>query len=126
MLLSIIGVGLIGVVVNIVLKNTKPEFALFSSIATCLLIFFMILDSFSGVLTKITTFISTIGIDSKIFSYLIKVLGISYIIEFMVDIAEDSGNNSIANKIGLAGKVLVASLSLPILFNLIEILMGII
>ena len=126
MLISIIGVGLIGVIISIILKNTKPEMAVFCSIATCLLLSSMVLELFVGVITKISTFIASLGVNTEIFSYLIKILGISYIVEFMIDIAEDSGSGAIANKIGLAGKILVASLSLPILFNLIEILMGII
>ena len=126
MLLSIIGVGLIGVVISIVLKNTKSELAIFASLATCLIIVLMVLELVGGIITKITAYISNFGVGGEIFSYLFKILGISYIVEFMVDIAEESGSSSIANKLTLAGKVLVASISLPILFDLINLLMEIV
>ena len=85
-----------------------------------------VLDLIGGVITKIMAYVSGIGVESEIFSYLFKVLGISYVVEFMVDIAEESGSGSIANKVAFAGKALIASLSLPILFDLINLLIGIV
>ena len=44
----------------------------------------------------------------------------------MVDISEESGQSSIASKISLAGKVIIAGLSLPLLFDLINMVLGLI
>ena len=126
MLLTIIGVSLLGVIINIILKQVKPEIALLSSVVTCMIVVICVLDLIGGVITKIMAYVSGIGVESEIFSYLFKVLGISYVVEFMVDIAEESGSGSIANKVAFAGKALIASLSLPILFDLINLLIGIV
>lgn len=123
MLLTIIGVSFIGIIINIILKNIKPEIAIFSTLVTCLIIVICVLELVGGVVTKIMAYISGLGVNGEIFSYLFKILGISYIVEFMVDIAEESGSSSIANKLAFAGKVLVASLSLPVLIDLINLLM---
>lgn len=126
MLFTIFGVALIGVIINIVLKNSKPEIALLSTLATCLIIVICVLETIGGVVTQIMAYIAGLGVGSEIFTYLFKILGISYIIEFMVDIAGESGAVSIASKVAFAGKVLVAVLSLPTLFNLINLLLEIV
>lgn len=126
MIFTIVGVAFIGVIINLILKNTKPELAVLSNLVTVLIILSCVLELVGGVITKIMTYISGLGIGSEIFVYLFKILGISYIIEFMVDIAEDSGSVSIANKVALAGKIVIASLSLPVLFDLIDVLLEIV
>lgn len=126
MLFTIFGVALIGVIINIVLKNSKPEIALLSTLATCLIIVICVLETIGGVVTQIMAYIAGLGVSSEIFTYLFKILGISYIIEFMVDIAGESGAVSIASKVAFSGKVLVAVLSLPTLFNLINLLLEIV
>lgn len=123
MLLTIVGISLIGIVINSILKNVKPELAILSTLATCLIIVICVIELVGDVVSKVMAFVSELGISHNIFTALFKVLGISYIIEFMVDFAEESGAVSIANKIAFAGKVLVASLSLPVLFDLIKLLM---
>ena len=126
MLLTIIGVALIGVIINIILKEIKPQIALFSSLVTCIILVMCVLELLSGVISKIMAYVSGIGIGNEVFLYLFKILGISYIVEFMVDIAQESGSSSIANKVAFSGKVLIASLSLPILFDLINLLLEIV
>ena len=42
--IKIIGIGLIAVVVTIILKQYKPEFALYISIITGVIILFMVVD----------------------------------------------------------------------------------
>lgn len=126
MVFTIVGVALIGVIINIILKNAKPELALLSSLVTALIIVACILELVGGVITKIMAYVSGFGISAEVFTYLFKILGISYIVEFMVDIAEDAGSASIANKVALAGKVIISSLSLPILFDLVDLLMDIV
>lgn len=122
MLLSIIGVAIIGIILNIILKNLKPEIALVVNLATCLIIFMLVIDLASNILSKIVWFVSGLNISNEILLFLFKVLGVSYITEFVVDIAEESGSSSIANKVAFAGKVIIAGISLPMLFKLINIL----
>ena len=126
MLVNIVAVALIGTIIYIILKPLKAEIALLCSLVTCLIIVVMVLEALSGVLTKLLSYVSGLGVGSEVFTYIIKILGISYVVVFMVDIAEDAGSSSIASKVALAGKVIVASLSLPILFDLINNLMEIV
>ena len=51
---------------------------------------------------------------------LLKITGIAILTEFAVSVSKDAGESAIASKIDLAGKVMVISLSVPILTSLVE------
>ena len=51
---------------------------------------------------------------------LLKITGISILTEYAVSICKDSGENSIANKIDFGGKIIVISLSIPIISTTLE------
>ena len=50
--------------------------------------------------------------------------GISILTEFAVAICKDSGENAIASKIDLGGKVIILSFSIPIITALLETLLN--
>ena len=49
-----------------------------------------------------------------------KITGIAFITEFAVSICKDSGESAIASKIDLGGKVVIISMSIPIISTLLE------
>ena len=51
---------------------------------------------------------------------LIKITGIAFLTEFGVSICKDSGETAIASKIDLGGKILIISMSIPIITALLE------
>jgi stage III sporulation protein AD len=50
----------------------------------------------------------------------LKIIGIAYIAEFSIQIAKDAGQNALAGKIELAGKILILVMAIPILTAIIE------
>ena len=60
------------------------------------------------------------------FTTLLKIIGVGYLIEFAASICNDSGNSSIADKIILSGKLIIFALSLPIITNLFNLVMELI
>ena len=126
MILTIIGVALIGVITSVIIRPIKPEFAVFISIAASLILLFYILDSFTDIITKLTSYIAGLGVNGQLFKYILKIVGISYILEFVIDIAEECGASAIASKVSIAGKIIIAGMSLPILFDLLDLILGLI
>ena len=51
---------------------------------------------------------------------LIKITGIAFLTEFAVSICKDSGETAIANKMDMGGKVVIVSMSIPIISGLLE------
>ena len=59
-------------------------------------------------------------------SLIIKLIGIAYIMEFAVSLCKDCGENNIASKLEFGGKIIIMSMSFPILLSIIDAIIGII
>ena len=119
-LFKVIGFGIIAVSLVIILKNQRPEIALMCVVASSVIILLFVFDELKSVIDLINSLMQKSSIDSTYIKIILKVIGISYIIEFGKDICKDAGESAIASKIDLAGKVMVISLSVPILTSLVE------
>ena len=122
MLLKIIGVGLCGCVINTVLKQIKPEFCLISNICVGLVVFAMIVGEIKEIVQTINYINELSSIKMDVVTPIIKVMGIGYITEFAADLAEESGNKSVATKMLLGGKIAICVLALPILKELLNVI----
>lgn len=114
------GVGLIATVLVILLKQYRPEFALYLSLAAGVLLFSMVIGKVASIVELLQNLANKSNFHSQFLFILLKITGIAILTEFAVSIAKDAGESAIASKIDLAGKVLVISLSIPILTNLVE------
>jgi len=119
-IIKIIGIGLIGVFFVVILKQYKPEFALYVSLICGLLIFMLSMDKFSAIVNLINDMSRLGGVNYQFLSILLKITGISFLSEFAVSISKDCGETAIASKIELGGKVLIVAMSIPIITALLE------
>jgi stage III sporulation protein AD len=82
-----------------------------------------------GEIRGIVIFIQRIAVRANVdFMYLstiLKVIGIAYIAEFGSQICKDAGENAIASKIELGGKLIILVLTIPILTALMEVIIDI-
>lgn len=119
-IIKIIGIGLISLVIIIILKQYKPEFVIYVSIIAGILILLLVMDKLSGIINLLLDLSNKSGLNSEFLKILLKITGIAFLTEFAVSLCKDSGESSIASKIDLGGKVIIISLSIPILSSLLE------
>lgn len=117
---KIIGIGIISIIIIVILRQYKPEYAIYVSIVAGILILSLIIGKISGIIDVLKNLANKISINSEFILLLIKITGIAILIEFTVSICKDSGETAIANKVDLGGKVLMLSMSVPIISTLIE------
>lgn len=117
-LIQVVGVGVVGAVIALLLKEVKPNFALFVVLSTCVIISLIVINKCANILEQINKVLAGINYSSKIIECALKVIGIGYIIEFASDIIEESGMISIAKKIVLAGKIIITGICLPFVIDL--------
>ena len=122
---KVIGIGIIATMLILVLKEEKSELALMCSIAASIIILLYIFSQFSEIISLIDKLIDNTGINKDYLKIILKIVGISYIVEFGKNVCKDAGESSISNKIEIAGKVVIVSLSIPVITSLIEIVTGI-
>ena len=125
-MIKIVFIALIGVVVSLMLKKVNSELGFASAILTGVIIISMLYVDIGNVVSVFKTFSSGYGISNEHIKLLMKVLGISYITQFGASVAEECGEKFVAKKIEFAGRVFVISLSIPILLNLMNTIIGLI
>ena len=123
---KIIVLGIILSVLTVLLKNIKPEYSLICVIVGSIILVMYILSGVQSIFEYFKTIVDRTGVDNVMFSTLLKIIGVGYLIEFSASICNDSGNTSIADKIVLAGKILIFSMSLPIITNLFNMVLELI
>ncbi len=123
---KVVGFGIIAISLIIILKQEKPEIALICLVASSVLMLIFIFDDLKNIINLIDKLITTSNIDSDFLKIILKVIGISYLVEFGKDICKDAGESAIANKMELAGKVIIISLSIPVITSLLDIVSGLV
>lgn len=124
-IIKIIGIGFIGVIIIILIKQYRPEFAIYVSIGAGILIFSIIAGKLSGIIEVLKSFTNKTSINNEFLTLLIKITGIAILTEFAVSICKDSGESAIASKVDLSGKVIIMSMSIPIMSSLLETIISI-
>lgn len=117
---KIVGFGIIAVALIIILRNQRPEIALICVVASSVILLIFVFDEFKNIIGLLNTLISNSSIDGEFLKIILKVIGISYIVEFGRNICQDAGESSIASKIEIAGKVIIVSMSIPVISSLLE------
>lgn len=124
-IIKIIGIALIALIIIIMLKQYRPEYAIFVSLLTGVLILFLVMDRLTGIINLIQTIQDKFSINTQFIALLIKITGIAFLSEFAVSICKDSGEAAIASKIELGSKIIIISMSIPIISSLLEIILKI-
>jgi len=120
-ILRVIGIALATTAAVLLLKPHKPEIAALVGLFGGLLVILMFVESLQFIIDNMTNLVQQTGVRSELFSALVRIIGIGYLTEFAAAICDEAGNNAMAKKVTLAGKVLILILALPIVNNLIEI-----
>ena len=124
-IIKIIGIGLTSLILIIILKQYKPEFAIYVSLLAGALILALIFSKISGIIELINNLTNKISIHKEFVTLLVKITGIAILTEFAVSICKDSGETAIASKVDMGGKVIMVSMTIPIMAGLLETLLKI-
>ena len=85
----------------------------------------LVFSKISGIIELINNLSSNISINKEFITLIIKMTGIAILTEFTVSICKDSGEAAIANKVDMGGKVIMISMSIPIIAGLLETILKI-
>lgn len=120
-ILSICGLGVVAVVILVMLRQYKPEYAIMASIGAGLIILTWILQYISPILNEFQRMLDATGMQSEYAEVLLKALGICFITQLACDVCRDAGEGAVASKIEMTGKTAVLLLALPLFKNLLDI-----
>lgn len=119
---KIIGIGLIGLVIIIILKQYRPEYAIYASIIVGVLILFLAMEKISGIINLLQSISDKTYINKNFLNIVLKITGIAILTEFAVSVCTDAGEKAIANKVEIGSKVIIITMSIPIITSLLELI----
>lgn len=112
--------GILGVMVAVQFKATRPEYGIYMGLVISILIFGYAVKQFAGVLEQFSMVRKFLGSGESYLTILLKITGVTYICEFSAGICKDAGYGAIAEQIEVLGKLTVMMAGLPILLAVME------
>lgn len=123
---KIAGLGIAAAAIAVFVKNWKPELAMQVSLSAAIVILITIFPYLKTAINMLKDISGQTGLDNSQIGLVLKVVGIAYISQFASELCRDAGENAVATKIELAGKVIIMTLSMPVIYGLMGIVNDII
>lgn len=123
---KIIGIGVIAAALSLLIKQHRPELAIAIPILASVIILSMCAPYLGAAIKMLEDIADKAGIEFSHMRTVIKITGVAYICQFASDICKDAGEGAISSKIELGGKIVIITLSMPIIYNLLELVGNII
>jgi stage III sporulation protein AD len=119
-IIKVLVVGIIAAVIAVMIKDEKPEIALQLSLAAGVVIFIFMLTKLTVVIEALQQIALKVNIDVVYLNIVLKIIAISYLASFGVELCKDAGQASIGAKIEFAGKILIIALAIPVLMAVMD------
>lgn len=117
---TVAALGIVGAILSVTIKGLHPEIAITISLATAVVILIYISDNLRTVIAEFADIISKSGINTQYFQIALKACLVAYITQFASHICRDAGENAIATKVELAGKLSVVVMTVPVMSGFLD------
>ena len=124
--MKLVGLAIISTILCMVIKKDRPEMAMFIGVLTGIMILLSVTYKLNFIIDSINDLAHKANIPTMYISLIIKLIGIAYLIEFAIQICNDCGEGNIASKLEFGGKIIVMTMSFPILVSIIDMILNII
>ena len=121
-ILKIACIAVIGAIIFVYLKSNGSELAGLTALATGIVLLLMTISYLITALGFFSEMASKTGISSNLFLLVVKITAISYLADFSSALCEDLGVKSLGNKVNFASKIMIFTLSTPVILNLFDVI----
>ncbi|MDD2361919.1 MAG: SpoIIIAC/SpoIIIAD family protein [Oscillospiraceae bacterium] len=119
--MTIAGVTVIAAFLAVLIRRYHPEYSMAIGLITGILILGMLIIQLVPIFGRLQILLNSTSIPSEYGSVLFKALGISLLAQLSADACRDAGENAMAEKAELAGKVFLLILALPLFEKIAEL-----
>lgn len=113
-------VGIAGVLLAILVRQVRPEYSIYITMAAGVAVLFYTVGKLSYLLTSLREIQEYIPVETAYMNILLKMIGITYIGQFCSGICKDAGYSAVAGQIETFGRLAVLAVSMPVLTALLE------
>lgn len=117
---QIAGFAVCAAALALVMRRLRPESATALVIAAGALTGLMVLPRLAEIVSGVTALAAAGGVQDGYMSQLLKVGGISLLMDFAAQTCRDADEEGLAMKVELAGRVMLIGLALPVMRTLLE------
>jgi len=117
---KIIIISFISISMCMILRQTRPEFAMLTALMTAIIIIFFCINYIGQVVDLVKDLAVKAGLPLEVMGVILKIIGISYVVEFASSVCKDSGESAVASKVESAGKCIILVLGMTIIGNFVD------
>lgn len=112
-----------GVLLAIVVKKERPEYGILLSMMVCVCIFFSVAGRLSILTESVNRLRELAAMDKGYFRTILKMIGITYVAQFAVNLCKDAGYATIAAQIEMFSKLSILLLALPVIEAFLDLIL---
>lgn len=117
--MQIAGFAVCAAAMALVMHRLRPESAVVLVIAAGVLVLLMVMPQLKQIMTDLSALAQAGNLQGSYVSHLMKVGGISLLMDFAAQTCRDAQEEGLARKVELAGRVMLLSLALPVMRTLL-------
>lgn len=123
-MVKLVALTLLFTIIVVYLRNVNSELALLASIGAGIVLMFYSLEYVSNTFALFNKILEYTQIDSDLFLILFKITAIGYLVEFGAGTVKDFGLNGLADKLIFLGKIVILSVSLPVIYAVFNLILS--
>lgn len=118
------GAAILAALMGLTLRRLRPEMGLALTFGAGALMTLALLPTLSAAVSELTEIARAGGVPEGTMSQLLKVGGVSLLSDFSAQTCRDAGENGLAMRVELAGRVALIGLALPFMSELLRQIMS--
>lgn len=119
-IMRIAGFSAAAAVAALTLRRLKPEMGAAAAMAAGVMVLIMVVPCIGQVVSGVTSLAEEGGVKGEYMTQLLKVAGVSLLMDFAAQTCRDAGEEGLAMKSELAGRVMILTLALPTMRTLLR------
>lgn len=123
-MVKILSIAILCTIIVVYLKETNSNLAIPALIASGIIVIIFSLKYLTSSFEYVNKIIEISKIDNKIIKSILKITVIANLIEFTALTIEDFGLKSLSEKVIFSGKLIIFTISAPIIYSVFEIIVG--
>lgn len=124
-MIKLVILTIIFAIIIIYLKSMNSELSLLVSIGAGLVLTYFSLEYITSAFNFFNRLIEYANIDSQLILIIFKITAIGYLIEFGAGVVRDFGLQSLSDKLVFIGKIIILTISMPIIYAVFNLIVGI-
>jgi stage III sporulation protein AD len=118
---AIVGITVFAAFLSLRIRRFYPEYSMAVSLLTSILVLGLLISQLAPVLSRLQTLLESTPLSAEYGIIVFKALGIGLLTQLSADACKDAGENSLAEKAELVGKVFMLILALPLFEKIAEL-----